>query len=386
VYYDEDHGFWEVTRRDEIERVLHDTERFSNRMMMPIPLPPEELRDRMPVFPHVTAVAFLDEPEHRPARAMVQAPFTPRRLRTMQPLIRASAERLLRPDDPDRQLEFVNEFATPLAMVVIGDLLGVPERDFPLLRRSIIGINHIASGACTDEQLHTLAYEQLEYMEYLRSIVEARRAEPGDDFGSVLANHVADDGSRPTTDEIVSHLNTILGAGFETSAQLMSFGIRSMLEHRDQWQRLQADRSLLDTAVEECVRHRSIIKRLFRIAREEVEIAGVAIPEGAMISLGLQSSTRDESHYTEPDRFDIGRRQDNLSFGRGLHFCVGAPLAKLEMRVTLEAMLDLAPDVRLVEDQRIEYFPDMRVDMMKQLRLDLGQVPSANHAREPVPA
>jgi cytochrome P450 len=385
VFYCEEYGFWEVTRRDAIKRILHDTTRFSNRMIMPIPLPPEELRDRMPVFPHVTAVAFLDEPEHRPARQMVQAPFTPKRLRTTKPLIRATAEELLRPDDSDRHIEFVNEFATPLAMVVIGDVLGVPEEDFPLLRRSIIGINHIASGACSEEELRSLAYEQLEYLDYLRDMIEQRRQDPGEDFGSVLANYIDADGSRPTTDEIVSHVNTILGAGFETSAQLMSFGIRSMLEHRGQWELLKSDRSLLPTAVEECVRHRSIIKRLFRVALEDVEIGGVPIPKGAMISLGLQSSTRDESHYPDADRFDITRKEDNLTFGRGLHFCVGAPLSKLEMKVTLEALLDLAPDVRLVEGQEIEHFPDMRVDMMKALHIDLGQVPSRRREQQPAP-
>jgi cytochrome P450 len=375
VFYVEEFDLWHVSRRQDVLEVLRSPHRFSNRNVKPMPLPPEELRDRMPVYPNATALLFLDEPEHRPARQMVQAPFTPRRLRELAPLIRARAEELLRVDDPDRRLEFIHQYATPLALVVIGSILGVPEQDFSRLERSIQGAFRIRSGACGEEETRALALEQLDYWEYVCALVDDRRAHPREDFSSVLANHVKADGSTPTTEEVAAHLNTILGAGFETSANMMSFGIRSLLENRDQWELLQSDRSLVANAVEECARHRTIIKTILRVTTADTELAGVPIPEGARLALMIASANRDESEFDEPDRFDITRGQDNLTFGRGLHFCLGAPLAKLEMRTTLEALLDLAPDVRLVEGQRYEYRPDIRIDAMLALELDLGPVP-----------
>jgi cytochrome P450 len=291
-------------------------------------------------------------------------------------MIRARAEQLLRLEDDDRRIEFIHEYATPLALVVIGSILGVPEDDFGRLERSIRGAFRIRSGACGEEETRALAQEQVEYWDYVCSLVDDRRRHPRDDFSSVLANHVKADGSTPTTEEVAAHLNTILGAGFETSANMMSFGIRSLLESRDQWELLKSDPALVPDAVEECGRHRTIIKTILRVAVANTEIGGVRIPEGARLALMIASANRDESAFPDPDRFDITRNQDNLTFGRGVHFCLGAPLAKLEMQTTLETLLDLAPHVRLVEGQRYEYRPDIRIDAMLALHVDLGPVPA----------
>lgn len=376
IFYAEEFDLWHVSRREDVLEVLRSPDRFSSRNVKPMPLPPEELRERMPVYPNATALLFLDEPEHRPARQMVQAPFTPRRLRELAPMIRARAEQLLRPEDADRRLEFIHEYATPLALVVIGSILGVPEGDFGRLQRSIQGAFRIRSGACGEEETRALAQEQLEYWDYVCGLVDDRREQPRDDFSSVLANHVKADGSTPTSEEVAAHLNTILGAGFETSANMMSFGIRSLLENRNQWELLKSNPALVPNAVEECGRHRTIIKTILRVAVADTEISGVPIPEGARLALMIASANRDESTFPEPDRFDITRNQDNLTFGRGVHFCLGAPLAKLEMQTTLETLLDLAPDVRLVEGQRYEYRPDIRIDAMLALPVDLGPVPA----------
>lgn len=375
IFYSEEFGFWSVSRREDMLAIMRDTERFSNRMAIPIPDPPEHMRERMPKYPFATSFLFLDPPEHRPARKMVQAPFTPRRLRKMQSMIRERAERMLRLDDPNRRLDFVGEYATPLALVAIGDIIGVPEDDFPLLEKSVEDAFRIASGLCDEEELVALAQGQLDYWEYLRSVVEDRRRHPQDDFSSVLSGYRDEDGSTPSTDEIAAHINAILGAGFETSAQMMTFGMQAILEHRDQWELLKSDRELLPRAVEECVRYRTILKRHFRVTTCEVELGGVTIPEGALVAMMHASANRDESAFPEPDRFDITREVDNVTFGRGTHFCLGAPLAKLEMRVTLETFMDLAPDASVVEDQELEYKHDLRIDGLAALQLDLGQVP-----------
>jgi cytochrome P450 len=375
VFYSEAEGFWSVARREDVLEVLRDTQRFSSRNSIPMPLPPSEFRDRMPRYPFATALAFLDGPAHHSARKLVQAPFTPRRLQQIEPILRNHAVQMLRPEDPDRYLEFVNDYAFPVALVVIGDIIGVPARDFPLLRRSIEGAFRLASGSLREDEVADLARGQLEYWEYLCALVEERRIRPRDDFTSVLASHVSADECEPSNGEIAAHINTVLGAGFETSAQMMAFGVKALLEHQDQWELLQRDRTLMSTAVEECVRYRSVVKRTFRVTTEDVEINGVRIPEGALVALLHASANRDAVAFPEPDRFDISRKADNLTFGRGTHFCLGAPLSKMEMRVTLETLIDLAPDARFA-DMNIAYKPDIRVDAMEALHLDLGEVPT----------
>jgi cytochrome P450 len=375
VFYDEARRFWSVTRHDDVLAVLRDTTNFSNRMAIPLPLPPDEFRDRMPVYPTAGALLFMDDPEHGPARKMVQAPFTPRRLRAMQPLIRTKAEELLRPSDADRRLEFVRGYATRLALVVIGDILGIPEEHFAMLERVIGTTNRLHGGSYADDEIDGIATELLEYWDYLHEIVAERRRHPTDDFASVLANYASDDGSQPSDDDVAFQMHTILGAGFETSAQMMSFGVRSLLENRDQWELLKADRGLLPRAVEECVRHRTLIKRIFRVALTDVDIGGVPIPEGSLVAIMPAAANHDPSVFDDPERFDLARKQQNLTFGKGMHFCLGAPLSKLEMLTTLETLLDLAPDMQLVADQEIEYVNHIILDGMLGLHVDLGPVP-----------
>ncbi len=377
VFYSEEYGFWSVTRLEDVLAILRDTEHFSNRSVVPIPLPPEKLRDRLPVYPNVGQLVFLDEPEHLPARRMAQAPFTPKRVRQVAPMIRARAQQLLSSSGSDRHLEFVNEYAAPLALAVIGHILGIPEEDFALLERAVDGQVRIISGACDEDEIPAVAQGQLEYWEYLLALIETRRRDPQDDFTSVLVNYSGERGWTPTADEIARHLNSILGGGFSTSSQMMSFGIKSMLENRSQWELLKSDRSLLPGAVEECVRHRSPIKRMLRLALADVEVCGVEIPKGALVALLLQSANRDESVFSEAQRFDIARNADNIAFGRGVHFCLGAPLAKLEMRITLETLLDLAPNVSLLDGHEFEYQRHVFLEALPALHLDLGPAPSS---------
>ncbi len=382
VFYDEKYGFWSVTRYADVLAVLADDEHYSNRMAIPMPKPPEDLRERMPVYPFETALLFMDDPEHRPARTMVQEPFVPRRLRAREPRIYARAQELIS-QRSDRHIEFLKEYSLPLALTVIGDLVGVPEPDWPMLEESIFGafeIAKIASGVVSDPaEIRRLAEGQAAYWDYLVALAEERRRSPTDDFSSVLAAQVnPEDGSHFSAQDIAGHINTMLGAGFETSAQLLTFGVHAILSHRDQWELLKSDRSLLPGAVEECVRWRAIPKRIFRLTKTDVEIGGVTVPEGALLALLLGSANHDESAFEDPDRFDIRRAPvpSNLTFGRGMHFCLGAPLAKTEMRITLETLLDLAPDVRLDETQELEWNPDIRLESLTALYVDLGPSPS----------
>lgn len=375
VFFDEKYGFWNITRQADVLEVLRDEVTFSSKSAIPMPLPPEDMREELPVYPFESALVFMDDPEHRRNRRMLQGPFIPRRLKAREQFIRDRASQLMQEALPKGRMDFLSEFALPLALTVIGDLVGVPEEDWPLLERSIndaFSITKIHAGVVNDDtEIRRLAEGQLEYWRYLCRLVEERRANPIDDFSSLLSAEVdPEDGTRLTVDETAGLINTVLGAGFHTSAQLMTAGVFAILSHPDQWELLKSDRSLLPKAVEECARYRTPVKRIYRHLTRDAVIGGVEVPKGALVALVLASCNRDEDVFEDVDEFDITRAQSNLTFGRGMHHCLGAPLSKTEMSIALETLLDHAPKARLAVGEPIVRPVDLRLDTLEVLHIE----------------
>jgi cytochrome P450 len=371
VFFSERFGMWSVTRQADLLDVLRDNEGFSNSRALPIYDPPAALRERMPEYPWARSILLQDDPKHRVARRVVQAPFTPRNVKTHALAIRDLANHLLDPWLERGTIDILNDYALPLSLGTIGHLIGVSENDFELMRRSIDSVFRLMSMAITDEdEILVHATVVADFVDYLSELAEDRRANPREDFTSVMVQTPDPDGSPQSTEQMVKHLFSLLTAGFDTTAQMMTHGIADALEHPEQWQALVADPSLIEGAVEEMLRHRTLVKRIFRVANRDVEVGGVTIPQDSLVSLLLASANHDEAVYDEPRRFDIWRQPEHLAFGRWKHFCPGAPLARLEMKITLETLTERLPDLRIAEGQAVSWKPDIRLDAVNEYRLE----------------
>ena len=372
VYYLENWDMYEVSRLDDVLTVLRDDDNYSTRRALPVEPPPPEVTDRMPEYPWAKSLLLLDDPEHRPARSVVQAPFTPRKVRERDATIRAVANRLFDERMAAGRIDFINEYSLPLSLAAIADIMGVPEEKWELLHDGVARGFELISLSLTDHDEIVKAAEPLaDLYEYLGELVEERREDPRDDYTTVMVQYRKEDGTLESTPEMIKHLYTLLGAGFETSAQMMAHGIGSILAHPDQWEDLKVDpEGLIDGAVEEMLRYRTLVKRIFRVTNRDMEVGGVTIPEGALVSLLLASADRDEDAYEQPQDFDIRRRPEHLAFGKWKHFCVGAPLARLEMKITVETIIDRVPDIRPVPGQKFEWRPDLRLDAINRLELE----------------
>ncbi len=339
VFRDEPNALWGITRYEDVRRISGDPRTFSS------------AHGARPDAAAMPMMIDMDNPEHHRRRGLVGKGFTPRQVGLREHRVRRICDEIIDRVSERGSCDFVREIAAPLPMAVIGELLGFPAEDGDrLLDWSDDMLKALGSPDPSAMDRATEAFR--EYREYLQPFVDERRrtGETTDLIGIFVNAEI--DGSRLDDDSLAFEIVNLLIGGDETTRHVISGGMYELLRHPDQWERLRADRTLLPVAVEEMLRWVSPIKGMARVALRDVEVRGETIREGDQVLLLYPSANRDEDVFIEPDRFDV-RRQPNehVAFGYGNHFCLGNSLARLELRVMFDRLLERLPDMVLATDE-----------------------------------
>jgi len=336
---------WLITRYDDVLNVLKD-ERFAKDRRNA--MTDEQLKKSPwvpPMFkPLEHTMLDLDSPDNTRLRALVHKAFTPRMVEKMRDQIQHLANQLLDAVEPKGSMDLIADFALPLPLTVVGQILGVPAEDNDKFHRWSKTL--ITSG--TSRNLLVLIPNIMAFMKYLKKLIKERRAYPKDDLITALVQ--AKDGSdQLSEDEILAMIFLLLIAGHETTVNLIGSGTLALLEHPDQLEMLRNEPGLIKTAVEELLRYVCPVEMATeRYAREDIEIAGITIPRGELAMAVIGSANRDERYFENPDMLDITRKNNrHLAFGHGVHFCLGAPLARLEGQIALSTLIQRMPNLRL---------------------------------------
>ena len=391
-------GFYLVSRYQDVAFVLKSPELFSSRAMMQMMMSGmssgitnvgsggldagaleliRDLLEGMPFSPMEIlarpSVIASDPPNHQRLRSLVNRGFTPRRIGALEPRVREIAreaiDAMLRKDE----IDLVADLTIPLPVRVISELLGVEterQEDFKRWSDSLVsGATGSSSGTRPEAMLASFK----EFNAYMMEAIERRRAEPGDDLISVL---VAAEGGEAglTPSETLMFTVLLLVAGNETTTNLMGNALNALLDHPDQLERVRRDPRRIPAMIEETLRYESPVQFLFREATQDVELAGSTIPQGAIVLPAFGSANRDEAQFPEADRFDIERdARGHLAFGFGIHFCLGASLARLEARVGFEELLSRVAKFERREPE-VEYVDSFLLRGLQ--RLPLACVPA----------
>ncbi len=339
---------WVFTRYADVDTILRDYRHFSSD-----PRNGELSRRRRAALPAPDdyTMLFLDPPDHTRLRALVNKAFTPRAINALEPHIRSLVETLLDDVGDPASFDLIEALAHPLPVIVIAEMLGVPPEDRAQFR---VWSNQRArllepTISAQEREVAAAAAEALDA--YFRPIIKQRRAAPQDDIVSALA-HAEEQGDTLTEREMLTMLRLLLVAGNETTTNLIGNGMLALLQHPDQFAKLRDDPSTIPTAVEELLRFDSPVQTDFRYALADCEVNGFPVRRGQNIVLLLGAANRDPEVFENPDRLEVGRCEGNhLSFGRGIHHCLGSPLARLEGRIVLETLLERFSSLRLLTDR-----------------------------------
>jgi cytochrome P450 family 142 subfamily A polypeptide 1 len=344
VCFDEATGVWGITRYAHIREIEKNPDDFSSAGGI------------RPESGPVPMMIDMDDPAHWKRRKLVNKGFTPQRVRDLESRITEIVDSLIDGVEGKQTCDFVWDIAAWLPLIVIGDALGAEQRHHAdLLRWSDDLMRGL--GASDPELLVKMTAAFEEYRAYLIDVIKQRRVQAQEDIISVLVNAEVD-GDRLDDDELTFETLLILIGGDETTRHVITGGAYQLLVERERWERVRSDRSLLSSAVEEMLRWVTPIKNMARTATKDIDFHGAKIGKGQKVLLLYPSANRDEDQFPDPFRFDIERSpNDHVAFGLGTHFCLGASLARLELKVLFDRVLDRLPDLRLLEQDEPAYRP-----------------------------
>jgi cytochrome P450 len=391
--YDAGKRAWIFTRYADIVEVLRDTEHFSavNSIgIEPFSSLPAQVRDvlerGLPRFP---GIIEMDPPDHSRYRRLVNEGFTPRRVAALEPRMRAISEELLDDLEGQTDADFVHAFGDPLPIRVIGEILGVPPQDTDHVQHLSDAFRTFEGGTIgqlpLERQIET-AERFVAFQQYVEAMVEDRRSSPGSDLVSVLAATSLENERLLSTEEIVSTVIHLLFAGQETTTRLIASMLNLLMSEPSLWERLVAEPGLAPTAIEESLRLEPPVTYHQRQAKTAISVGGMDLQAGDAIQLVFAAANRDPQVFPDPDRLDLERGNANrhLGLGRGIHFCVGAPIGRLEARVALEVLTERVPTLRLHPNETAERETHVMLSGLATLPVEWDRIEPA-HAPQPVP-
>ena len=358
VFYAPSIGRWVVTRYADIDRILTDPATFSaaeaQRPVYPMDADAAAVLAGLPLVP---TMSNCDPPDHQRFRQVMARAMSPRRVAALRPAIEARTRELIDRFAADGHADLVGALFHPLPALTIFTLIGFPLSDAEQIKAWCADKLEVNWGNPSAERQRRSALGMREFVEHCAAFVARRRSEPADDLVGAL---VADE--RALTDaEITSLIFALSFAGHETTTNLLGNTARHLLCRPGAWAEICADRSLIPGAVEETLRFDSSVPMWRRVTTRDVEIDGVALPAGSRLVLAFAAADRDPAVFPDPDRFDVRRSnaRRQLSFGRGIHLCLGAGLARLECEVVINMLADRLPGLRLAPDQTVSFVPNL---------------------------
>ena len=356
VFHDEQSGSWHVFRYDDVQRVLSEHGTFSSKMGGDDPSETGQL--------FAASLITADPPRHRQLRSLVTQAFTPKAVEALAPRISALTDELLDGIASKGSADLIDELAYPLPVIVIAELMGVPAGDRDRFKHwSDVIVSQTQAGPRTADHSST----NREMTEYFLALIEHRLRQPGNDLISNLLMAEIE-GQRLSVAELLGFCSLLLVAGNETTTNLIGNAVLSFTEAPGTMERLRAEPALLPQAIEEVLRYRSPVQSMYRVTAADTAVGDVQIPAGAPLVAWIGSANRDERQFRDPGQFDIGRTPNrHLAFGHGIHFCLGAPLARLEARIALQAVLDRFPGLALSPGAHLERMDSTIVYGVKEL-------------------
>ncbi|MCU1512616.1 MAG: cytochrome [Arthrobacter sp.] len=356
VFHDEQSGSWHVFRYDDVQRVLTEHAVFSSRMGGDDPSETGQL--------FAASLISTDPPRHRQLRSLVTQAFTPRSVDALAPRISTLAAELLDGIASTGTADLIEELAYPLPVIVIAELMGIPAEDRNRFKQwSDVIVSQTRTG--TENVDHHATNREM--TEYFLAMIEQRRSRPGSDLiSNLLAAEI--DGQKLSVAELLGFCSLLLVAGNETTTNLIGNAVLCFTEAPGTIERLLAEPSLLPQAIEEVLRYRSPVQSMYRVTATDTTLGGLPIPAGAPLVAWIGSANRDERQFQRPERFDIHRGPiRHLAFGQGIHFCLGAPLARLEARIALTAVLSRLSGLSLAAGTHLERMESTIIYGLKEL-------------------